>query len=66
VGTALASQIGLGNALALLTFFWTLVVIAIVASNLPGRVSRRATAAIAEFSDDAVQADEEHNAQPAG
>jgi SHS family sialic acid transporter-like MFS transporter len=66
VGTALAAKIGLGNALAVLTFFWTLVVIAIVATNLPGRVSRRATAAIADFSDDAEQAEETGNAQPAG
>ncbi len=65
VGSALSKLVGLGNALAGLTFFWTLVVVAIVATNLPGRVSRQAAAVRAEFSEDGGM-DEAHEAQAAG
>ncbi len=41
LGTALAIQVGLGWALAILMFSWTLVVIAIVGFNIPGRILRR-------------------------
>ncbi len=41
LGTALAIKVGLGSALAILMFFWTLVVILIVGINIPGRILRR-------------------------
>jgi SHS family sialic acid transporter-like MFS transporter len=40
-GAYIAAQVGLGTALASLMIFWTLVVLAIVAFNIPGRLLRR-------------------------
>jgi SHS family sialic acid transporter-like MFS transporter len=37
-GAYIAAQVGLGTALAALMLFWTLVVLAIVAFNIPGRL----------------------------
>jgi SHS family sialic acid transporter-like MFS transporter len=42
LGASLQSALGLGGAIGLLTTFWTLVVIFIVATNLPDRVTSKA------------------------
>lgn len=58
LGTALAIQVGLGWALAILMFSWTLVVIVIVGINIPGRILRR-TVGVDSFNAEPVEPGEQ-------